>query len=373
LGGEDSSLEDDIPPPQDDDEEYTGNDLITQIPAGSETSLWLLPNSFEIFLNQCAIQSLFVFLLKSLRDPHTVLWLEEFTKPSIALKSRPSYANQTGGSANSKLLSYHGLAAMNTTLFPTWDSYFSQLLEQPKELYLIESDLPYVPTYELEINPASLSYMLISVREQIAREFVKDLDVIFTMGGHTLETYWEGIRKLRQETNDDSPDGATPRVLQSLLFLEFGPNEESDYSPSPLRKGNFDLLMNLATQQSIHRVLNDPDRKEGAELLTNQYLRNLYLQRLDSHFTRAQWYRRSDDFLQQLLSQSPSMVQSSEDTTSLIDPTRLAELILREHEKVALEWKDIAANVPEAHLKIKRLQLNLLMRISNTPVKGELD
>jgi hypothetical protein len=195
--------------------------------------------------------------------------------------------------------------------------------------------------------------------------------VIFKMGGHTLEMYWEGIRKLRQETNDDSPDGATPRVLPSLFFLEFGPNEESDYAPSPLRKGNFDLLVNLATQQSIHRVLNDPDRNVRAELSANQYLRNFYLQRLDSHFTGSQSYRRADDFLQQLLSQSPRMVQSSEDTTSLIDPTRLAELILREREKVALEWKDIAANVPEAHMTIRRMQLNLLMGISNAPVEGE--
>jgi hypothetical protein len=212
------------------------------VPSGSLTSPWVLPNSFELFLTQCSIQS-FVFLLKSLHDPHTVMWVESFTQPSIRQKARPgdSQASQTGGSAKSKLLTYHGLAAFNTTVFPTWDSYFSKLLEQPMEMYIIESHSGLAPEYELEIKPASLCARIVSVREQIAREFVRDLGVIAAMGGHTLESHWESLKENREIQREN------------LFFLEMSLNVgDMDYAPSPLRKGNFDLLVLLTTQVRNH-------------------------------------------------------------------------------------------------------------------------
>ena len=48
-----------------------------------------------------------------------------------------------------------------------------------------------------------------------------------------------------------------------------------------------------------------------------------------------------------------------------------AEIILQEREKVALEWKEIATAIPEAHFDIKRLQLNLMMGISNAPASTD--
>lgn len=219
---------------------------------------------------------------------------------------------------------------------------------------------------------------MISVREQIAREFAKDLAVLSTMGGQTLRTYWQGIR-----------DGDTAGVKDplragyagSLLFLEADPNDDSDYMPSPLRKGNFDLLVLLATQESIHRVLNSAtgseyqairDDSSESELMSRsnrQFLSNFYLNRLVSHFTGGQRYGRADQFLQELLLSTPSMVIAAEDnapkgdaTASLVDPTRIAEHILESRQHVAIEWARHAASVPESHMEIKRLQLDLLLK-----------
>ena len=348
-----------------------GEEWLSQVLCGPPSSPWILPNSFEMFLNQCCIQS-FLFLLKSLRDPQTVLWIEEFTQPNVRSLVPPNTSTPGRGSDHSKLLTYHGLAAMNTTLFPTWSSYFSKLLEQPKEIYSIESDLAHVPSYELEINPASLCSRLISVREQIAREFVRDLQVIRTMGGYTLESYWNSIRQQREDTKLDPLREATERP--NLLFLEnHVDDEDGDLKTSPLRRGNFDLLILLATQESIHRILNNPNRKqEGTTAELTWYLENFYVQRLSSHFGGRLRYRQADDFLEELLAQPPGMKQSSEETTALIDPIRLAEIILREREQVASEWMDIAAHVPVAHTEIKRLQLSLLMSIPNAPT-GEME
>jgi hypothetical protein len=355
---------------------------LSSFSSGSLASPWVLPNGFELFLTQCSIQS-FLFLCKSLRDPQTVLWVEDFTQSSIRQKKRPGHALPTGGSGNSKLLAYHGLAALNTTVFPTWDSYFSKLLEQPMEIYIIESYNGYVPEYELEIKPASLCARIVSVRDQIAREFTRDLDVIAAMGGHTLDSYWESLTNRRDQIADNNDDvaGGNAQIKlrrENLFFLELNVNDDSDYAPSPLRKGNFDLLVLLSTQESIHRVLNDPNRQNGVEKVTNYYLRNFYAQRLVSHFSGAQRYGRADDFLEELLGTAPSVVQLSDGATTLIDTHSIAELILKEREAVALEWKELARNVPQEHMEIKRLQLNLLMGIANEPaarqeVTGEFE
>lgn len=349
---------------------------VSSFPEGSSVSPWVLPNGFELFLTQCSIQS-FLFLCKSLRDPQTVLWVENFTQSSIRQKKSPAgSALPTGGSASSKLLNYHGLAALNTTVYPTWDSYFSKLLEQPMEIYIIESHSKYVPEYEMEIKPASLCARIVSVRDQIASEFTRDLDVIAAMGGHTLESYHESLLNRRDQISDSNDDvvGGNAQVKlkrENLFFLEFNANVDSDYAPSPLRKGNFDLLVLLSTQESIHRVLNNPDRQNGVEKVTNYYLRNFYAQRLVSHFSGAQRYGRADDFLEELLGTAPSVVQLSDGATTLIDTHSIAEMILKEREAVASEWKELARNVPQEHMEIKRLQLNLLMGITNEPVVRE--
>jgi hypothetical protein len=366
-----------------------------------------LANDFSTFLNQCAIQSM-VLLLSSVRDRQTALWLEDFTQPVFRKRSKEAARdylfsdmaqaakdaarnniNNNNNSNSSKapspppreeqreveLLAYHGLAVMNTTLFPTWDSYFEKLLGQPDESYIIQSASRFVPDYDLEIKPASLCSRIISVREQIAREFVKDLDVIADMGGITLENYWE---RLKQQRNNNNGKTMMDSSQMNLLFLEFPIDEDSGLLPSPTRKGNFDLLVLLTTQESIHRLLNSNINHHQADRTTKKisselssmdrhaisFLRQFYLQRLPTHFTGNQWYGRADSILEELLSLPPSTIQLEDGiTTALIDPMRLVELILDEREQIAEEWADQALDVPELHMQIKRKQLDRLMGI----------
>jgi hypothetical protein len=126
------------------------------------------PQCLRSFLTHRCLQS-FMFLLASTRDLHTVRWLDNMTKPVII----NNYWDEDDGNANpgvgdafregdkkyvfcllrcqmqhvsvlfantlhyiqsfrlgSKLLNYHGLSAINTTMFPQWDSFFTTLLEQ---------------------------------------------------------------------------------------------------------------------------------------------------------------------------------------------------------------------------------------------------
>jgi hypothetical protein len=362
----------------------TGDDIIP----------WTLPNDFDTFLNQCCIQS-FLFLLQSLRDGNSAVWLDNFTQPVVSDHDLPmSVAGSTTRAADSvKLLHYHGLAALNVTLFPTWDAYFGTLLDQPKVCYTITSNRAYIPDYQLEIVPASLCSRLVSVREQIAKEFAKDLDVISaSMGRKALEAYMRSSTSSALKggaaagTTDDDHVGASESTLSdsdleqsssstqqqrrlqrpSLFFLELAADGNS-VDPSPLRKGNFDLLLLLCTQEAVHRVLQDPDMDSASRY----YLQNFYLERLYTHFMGSVPYGRGDDFLEELLWQPPRLVHSNsahEDSLvswlfsyQLVDPLRLAEAILHQREIVASEWRDQAAEAPLHHMGIKRMQLNLLM------------
>jgi hypothetical protein len=351
---------------------------------------WELYNSFELFLNQCSIQSV-LFLMNSLRDRHTALWLEDFTQPLIHVRTkdvnnkREQVLSNMATAFNDamtmsqqverpiRLLTYHGLNAINTTIYPTWMSYFERLLEQSVVTYTIESNRL---TYDLDINPASLCSRIISVREQIAREFVNDLDVIAESSLQAMENYYK-----KATTPTTGPVGLD-RINQ--YFLEMSIHE--DYVPSPLRKGNFDLLQTLTTQEAIHRILNrslpstKPSSGQEEECPTNddksgsgttidysslQFLRNFYVKRIGTHFTGSNFYARADDFLDELLWTPPSIVQLQDSDCGLVDPIGIVDLILKEREQVASEWIEIALDVPQAHTEIKRLQLNILMGAYN--------
>lgn len=380
---------------------------------------WTLLNSFELFLTQCSVQS-FLFLLQTCRDPHTVRWFEGFTQPvllsgvlSVATSttlttttttatspdtttSTPTTTTSTTPSSRTmsqhSLLSFHGLGVWNTTRFPDTLAFFTQLLKQPVIYYEIESPLKHIPTYELEINPARLGSRLLSVRTQIAREMIRDLGVLASLGREVLEQYWERIKLERTDPvsqRDDDPEGSYDRApgmttnsspsprsssmdqgrppAQNLLFLEFDPTDEvdSEYIPSPLRKGNFDLVQNLATQESIHRLLNDPHLLQQANRV---YLQRFYLDRLETHFLGSQGYGRANDFVQQLLHETPSAIPLDDrgETMGLCDPTHVAEMLLEQRQKVAMEWKTFTENVilPVAHVDIQRLLLNRLLQLS---------
>jgi hypothetical protein len=245
---------------------------------------------------------------------------------------------------------------MNTNIYPTWDSFFQKLLEMPEEVMTIKSTRPHVPDYEIEINPASLCNRLISVREQIAREFVMDLDALAEMSTNFITDFYE-----YQKKNDAERHLEGHGYRSNLFFLDSINGEffgDEDYvRPSPLRKGNFDLLTVLATQESIHRILND----DPIDRASYRFLRNFYAQRVGSHFTGNNFYGRADNFLEELLTTAPNVLQMQDEKCDLVDPACIVELILKERERVADEWIDLALNAPNLHTDIKRMQFQRLM------------
>jgi len=71
------------------------------------------------FLTQRSIQS-FMFLAEQVRDPHTADWVERLL-------------------GKSDLLNYHGTGAFDITKYPAWDSFFLELIQQPKTSIIIQA------------------------------------------------------------------------------------------------------------------------------------------------------------------------------------------------------------------------------------------
>ena len=371
-------------------------------------------SAFRTFLNQCCIQS-FMFLLQTTRDPHTIRWLNNFTKPVLdewAWKpASPEFHVDFGDGRSvdnsdlmdqkvpSELLRFHGLAALNTTLFPSWEDYFLDLLKQPDAELIIETWDPRVPEYIVDINPASLCSRMISVREQIAREFAHDLDIISKMGQQIFTSYWSEIEKSRerlmaereatesatgsgmdgQQATDiegnamssPSPSPSEEGELkenmsgfsgQWLGFLEWDPYWDGSDKPSPLRRGNFDLLVLLATQEAVRRLINEgvEDETPEHEVESTKFLHNFYVDRM-AYFVGPQRYRRADEFVEELMLSPPVVISKDEGGALIVNPLNIAELLLIKRDKVASEWQQIAKEAPQEHSEIRRMQLDRMM------------
>lgn len=219
--------------------------------------------------------------------------------------------------------------------------------------------------FNIEVDPPSLVNRIIAVREQISAEWKDDLDTLRVANDMILASYHDKSMKARKVETKDAIDGGTSAELldkssaretvaferTAMFMLQ---NSNDDLSSSPLRLRNFDLLMLLATQESIHRVLRnfkDAGREQDA---TFQWFRDYYVERVASFFDGNQETGRADDFLEELLLTPPSVKSTEQGRVALIDPLLIAEAIIRTRSTVAMEWKEVAASVQQDHMSLRR-------------------
>lgn len=150
-------------------------------------------------------------------------------------------------------------------------------------------------------------------------------------------------------------------IRNSIAFEE----QES----SPLRMGSFDLLMLLATHESIHRILRDYKEGGADSRPIYEWFRDFYVKRTAEYFDGPQNRGRADDFLEELLRTPPAVKQLNAKSSTIIDPLGLAEKIIRTRCEVAEEWKSILSETPDDHMGLRRKLLSLQVLGSTT---GEL-
>jgi len=323
-------------------------------------------------LTQRSIQS-FMFLAEECRDPHTGKWIEEF------LSCR-------------NLARYHGCGALDVDRFRTWDSPLVEMMGRPKDVVIVSAkrrgkghggwskDNPYMEDryveFEIDIDPVSLASRIISVREQIASEWVNDLRLLREANEQILDSYFTHVRTARDGGGDDladgtfaARDGANGSVdpPSAGAFDRVAANILANYSrsevgaSSPFRRGNFDLLYNLATQEGVHRLIRNLRDAGEAKQLSHEWLRDYYVDRVAEYFDGDQSYGRADDFIERLLLTSPSVIYTDDGKMGLADPLGLAEQLIRIRSAVVDEWKETMETVPQDHNEIRKVVLSKQM------------
>ncbi len=96
-------------------------------------------------------------------------------------------------------------------------------------------------------------------------------------------------------------------------------------SSSPYRKANFDLLLLLATQESIHRVLNSYKNDDSVRPQTHEWLLDFYVDNVNEYFDGHQTYVRSEDFLKEMIQCPRTLIETNNDILAWIDPAIVAE------------------------------------------------
>jgi hypothetical protein len=317
------------------------------------------------FLTQRAIQS-FLYLLETVRDPHSGIWIEEF------LETRNS-------------LEYHGTGAGYIKRFGgTWDAPLFEMCEAPKDVIIVtakhyskkgqhrtsQHNNPYLDDeqgveFEIDIDPVSLATRILSVREQIAKEWCQDLDFLKDANEQILESYFK-IAKQERQKMDSELSTAPPVAFQrtAVKVLEESAFNTAEAS-SPFRRGNYDLLYNLCTQASIHRVLRLLQSEECdamAREISFPWLVEFYSERCSEYFDGDVKYGRADDFMEELLMASPSVYLAEDGKMGLADPRGLAELIIETRSDIVVEWKALMQQVPQDHSQgIRKILLNKQM------------
>ena len=301
--------------------------------------------NIQNFLTQRSIQS-FMYLCESVRDPHSVKWLEDFL----------GVPNQ---------LNYHGVGMAYLEHYQEWDAPLVALAQQPKDVMIVSAkrrgrghggwskDNPYLEErfveFEIDIDPVSLATRILQVREQLAREWVTDLEVIQTANEQILESYFVKAKQERQNGGEGAPTVAFERTALQLLHNHTGFTATQS---SPFRKGSFDLLYNLCTQAAVHRLLQQLGENLRQHEVSYSWLRDFYTDTAAEHFDGDVAFGRADDFMEQLLLTSPSVgptPSAGGQPLAIADPMGIAEQIILLRSDVVAEWREVMLDVPAAH------------------------
>jgi hypothetical protein len=228
---------------------------------------------------------------------------------------------------------------------------------------------------------------MLSVREQIAKEWKDDLATLVRTNERILDEYEEQQRvaAAAEEDEDDDggevngrledlyrasqEDGKTVLYDRSAMVYLTNSIATQGQAASPFRRSNFDLLLLLCTQESIHRVLNEYKSDTDDEMHNEKhgFLNSFYKQNVKKYFDGHDYsFGRGDQFLEAFLKESPIARTTQKGNLSLIDPVAIMEDLLRERSVVAREWKSIVDTIPDEHLDLRRLLFNRhLMESSN--------
>jgi len=314
-------------------------------------------------LTQRSIQS-FLRLCEECRDPHSAKWITDFlcTNPNLV---------DFHGTGSKFLDDYGGL----------WDAPLLSIIAQPKDQVIVSAkrrgrghggwskDNPYLEErwmeMSIDIDPVNLGSRILAVREQIASEWVIDLDVLIQSNDLILDSFFNTLKHSRDEEGSadaslgESLAGGDGQVFERTAAYRM--NDVSRFATttsSLFRRSNFDLLCNLCTQAAVHRILREMKEEGKERTVPYVFLRDWYIGRAEEYFDGHLQFGQADDFMDDLLQTSPSILSTDDGMTELVDPVGVAEIIIKMRKGVAEDWKLLMKGVAEDHTGLRQALLS---------------
>mmetsp|Transcript_15974 Transcript_15974/g.33127 ORF Transcript_15974/g.33127 Transcript_15974/m.33127 type:complete len:481 (-) Transcript_15974:2680-4122(-) len=272
------------------------------------------------------------------------------------------------------------------------DEKTQQSTETSKNPYLEEA----ITEYEFSVDPPALVRRILQVREQISKEWVEDLDMLTKLNDEITEFLEEHNAAAKEDEDDEEDDdenvttqskdedygdsgemdhflkslhnnGDTDKIKRQTAFdrnilsswtqLLWNPNHGSSH----YRKSSFDLLMLLATQESVHRVLKSYKEDNEVRPETHEWLLEHYKDNVSKYFDGHQTRGRSEDFLEEMMNSPRTLIETNSEFLAWTDPAMVVEDIVRERSEVALDWMKIAETISEEHTDLRRMLFSNLV------------
>lgn len=199
--------------------------------------------------------------------------------------------------------------------------------------------------FAINIQPASLVQRLLPVRQQLSMEFEKDLDIVQTVDGMIMDSYFSRIK------SESMLDSSTQPSRFERISVHILTNNTSFHGSesSPLRKGNFDLLYSLCTHASAHELLRQL-RDDSRDGVTFEWFKKFYEEHISEYFDGDQPFGRADDFIDALLCTPPSFIElPGKRSPEIVDPLALAERMISIRSEISEEWKYQMQEVKNDH------------------------
>jgi len=308
---------------------------------------------FKNFLTQRAIQTLATYSREFL-DETSAEFVEEF-----------------GG--HSGLHAYQGYKFMKMD----WNEYLISMVSAPTETYTIKKNNPYrggTPgnpyiketflSYKVVVDPSKIATRLMECREHIANEFHQDLGLI---GQESLEI----VRHHRAMVTHKKDDQG---ALQMAIF----DHDPLHNTSSPKRAGTYELLKRMLAVYAYREVV--AARKAAAEAGIDRaaeaeaaWLERMFAEHGTPLEGSSHRYGMGKEFVEKVLNSSPRIVGGIDGVEpALVDPSKLAMMMLKEMEALAECWQDavMPGLTEEDHLNLRRTLLEDKVKVE-VEVEGE--
>jgi hypothetical protein len=296
---------------------------------------------FKNLLCQRAIQTqlhLFAYLNNEVQSD----WLMDFAE------EKGSARLCTGNRQVELMHSHMAMAA-------PWNEFLVALMDAHDETIEIEvaarrigggsPDNPYLPKpkptiYTDTISPSTIGQNLLRIREQLAKEWEQDLQLLPLCNAELRRHHSEEVVNV-----SDAVENLQYQIVPGSI-------EGEDGAESPLRSANFDLLKTAVTHAALWRLQKEldvePTQKHAAEWLA------LFAREHGSAFRGGAYgLRAGREFLLKMMDQPVKVSKSLGGKPRFVDPLSMAERLMDLREELALEWSEAMQHVPAEHVLLR--------------------